>query len=255
MKKLYIIMIAMMASQLMLAQTTATNWTKTDCQGNSHTLFNELDSGYVVIMFFEMGCNSCVNGAIALESKVYPDYQKSNPGKIKCYYLDYNSGSNCNDVETWKTSNGFTFPSFADAGSMMSPYGSGMPLIVIAGGKDHKITYKSGWNETKIRTGLNQALSYASPVNTAPFIINTASVFPNPSLGETNINIEMDKTTEVQIELYNIAGQKLNVLYNAIMQAGKQSVSIDTHGLAAGLYYVKINTAFGTKQIPLQVIN
>ncbi len=250
-----LVFVILLASQMVSAQTTATNWTQTDCKGNSHTLFDELDSGYVVVMFFEMGCNSCVNGATALENKVYPDYQKSNPDKIKCYYLDYNTGSTCTDVETWKTNNGFTFTSFADAGNIMKPYGIGMPWIVIAGGKDHKITYKSGWNESKIRTGLSQALSAATAIAAAPNLIATASVFPNPASGETNINIEMDKTTEVQMELYNMAGQQLKVLYNAPMMAGQQNINFDTHNFAAGLYYIKVSSAYGTKQIPLQIIN
>lgn len=254
-KLVYILLLlALMSSQLM-AQTTATNWTKTDCQGNAHTLYDELDSGYVVVMFFEMGCNSCVTAAQTFESKIYTDYQKSNPGKVRCYYFDYNSGSTCSDVETWKKDNGFTFPSFADAGSMMQPYGFGMPLLVIAGGTDHKVTYKSGWDEAKVRNGITQALSAAMPISAAPQIVTNIAVFPNPSMGETNINIDIEKSTEVQIELYNIAGQKISILYNAPMASGKQNVSLDTHIFAAGLYYVKVSTDLGTTQMPLQVVN
>lgn len=255
MKKLYITIITLLACQYMMAQTTATNFTKTDCNGKSHTLFDELDSGYVVVLFFEMGCNSCVTAAQAFETKVYTDYQKSNPGKVRCYYLDYNSGSTCNDVESWKSSNGLTFPSFADAGSLMTPYGFGMPLVVIAGGKNHKVTYKSGWNETKVRTGMTQAMNEATAVATVPSNVSSANVFPNPTSGTTHINLELDKTGKVEIALYNMTGQKIEVLYNTTMLSGKQNLSFDTQGLASGLYYITVRTENGAQQIPLQVTN
>ena len=47
------------------AQTTAQDWTKTDCNGISHQLFTELDNGNCVILAFDMlpSCSLCINAA------------------------------------------------------------------------------------------------------------------------------------------------------------------------------------------------
>ncbi len=52
-----------------------------------------------------------------------------------------------------------------------------------------------------------------------------------------------------------LSNQKVTVLYNAIMETGKQDINPDTPNFALGLYYIKVHTVYAVKQIPLQVIN
>lgn len=228
--------------------TTATNWTLTDCYGNSHTLYNELDSNKVVCMFFEMGCLSCITAGKSLET-----YHKTkcDTNKVKCYYFDYNSGSTCSDVETWKSTNGLTFPSFPNAYSIMQPYGNGMPLIVIAG-FNRKIYYKGGWNQAKIEQAIAKA-AYAN-VGMAE-LVDAASltIFPNPAADEATLSFNLNTSGTVKIAVTDLLGKNVVTVYNGNLQAGSQQMKVTTDKLSNGLYLVQIETATGIQQVQFNV--
>src|SRR5437764_5913 len=84
------------------AQTVAQNWTKTDCDGNTHTLYNYLDSGKVVIMQFDMmNCSFCTDAA-KFTDPLAQRYEKEHPGKLKMFTLGYSNSTVCADMQAWK---------------------------------------------------------------------------------------------------------------------------------------------------------
>src|SRR5437762_2663869 len=87
------------------AQTTAQDWTKTDCDGTEHHLYAELDAGNVVVMDFAM--THCVPCAVATTAfqKLDAKFGITNPGKLKHYGMGYINSYTCADLNGWKTDN------------------------------------------------------------------------------------------------------------------------------------------------------
>src|SRR5882724_13557565 len=124
------------------AQTTAADWTKSDCAGTSHHLYSELDSGNVVIMDFAMtNCIPCATATAAL-AELDKKFAVSNPGKLRHYGMGYLNAYTCRDMLSWKTQNNFTLPVITGCAADVKFYGGmGMPTIVIVGGADHRVLY------------------------------------------------------------------------------------------------------------------
>lgn len=87
------------------AQTTATDFTATDCSGNVHTLFSDLNSGKIVVMVWVMPCGSCISDAKAAYDAVQT-FATSHPGKVLYYLADDFGDSNCATLTSWANSYG-----------------------------------------------------------------------------------------------------------------------------------------------------
>src|SRR5687768_13644455 len=65
-------------------QTTATNFIANDCNGNSHNLFSELDSGNVIILVWVMPCGGCISAA-QTASEIAESFSLTMPGRVRAY--------------------------------------------------------------------------------------------------------------------------------------------------------------------------
>ncbi|RPI75168.1 MAG: T9SS C-terminal target domain-containing protein, partial [Ignavibacteriales bacterium] len=80
--------------------------------------------------------------------------------------------------------------------------------------------------------------------------------FPNPFNGSANIIINMEKTEEVTISIYNILGEEVRQLFSGVLQLGKNKFSWDGKGsrknnLSSGNYFVVAQTFNNFKAIKL----
>jgi len=65
--------------------------------------------------------------------------------------------------------------------------------------------------------------------------------YPNPFNPTTTIQFGLPENAHVQIELFNLAGQKVATLLNDYKQAGYHSIDFDGSGLASGVYFYSIH--------------
>jgi hypothetical protein len=77
------------------------------------------------------------------------------------------------------------------------------------------------------------------------------SSYPNPFTSSTDISIEMAKTLPAELSVYNIRGEKVNVILNGQIDAGNHVFNWngkDIHGrnVANGIYFFRLNTGEGT---------
>lgn len=63
---------------------------------------------------------------------------------------------------------------------------------------------------------------------------------PNPAKAFTSINYTLDKQEEVTIEVFNIAGQRINTIFKAKQLVGTQSHMLNLENYATGVYFVNI---------------
>ena len=64
--------------------------------------------------------------------------------------------------------------------------------------------------------------------------------YPNPFNPTTTIEFDLPKASDVRIEVYNIAGQKIQTLLNEKMPPGNHQVEFDAENLSSGVYCYRI---------------
>jgi hypothetical protein len=77
--------------------------------------------------------------------------------------------------------------------------------------------------------------------------------YPNPFNPVTTIRYSLDKTSDVSLKVYNIAGKLVETLYSGSKSAGAYSVTWDASHLASGVYFYKLvsNSNVMTKKMML----
>ena len=89
--------------------------------------------------------------------------------------------------------------------------------------------------------------SFFVPANITTGISNVAgaihglTVSPNPSSGSPELFFNMEKTSTVDISLYDISGRLMKQLFNETLSAGNNSMKVDDSGLASGMYFITVH--------------
>jgi hypothetical protein len=68
------------------------------------------------------------------------------------------------------------------------------------------------------------------------------SVYPNPCSKTTNVEFELNKAANVEINIYDLVGKKLKSIDLGYMIIGKQNVSLELGDLNSGMYLLQITT-------------
>ncbi|GEM_PF-771993 len=79
------------------------------------------------------------------------------------------------------------------------------------------------------------------------------SSYPNPFIHRTTISYELNKTTDIQLSIFNLNGQRLETLIDSRQTSGKYELSWQPVNLPAGIYFyrLKVNERLITKKLIL----
>lgn len=66
--------------------------------------------------------------------------------------------------------------------------------------------------------------------------------FPNPFNSRTLIRYHLPTTTNLELSLFNLLGQKVTVLFSGKQTAGEHSIGLDGRDLSSGIYFVIMET-------------
>jgi hypothetical protein len=66
--------------------------------------------------------------------------------------------------------------------------------------------------------------------------------YPNPFNAQTNIDIDLDQDSRVELSVYDITGAKVTTLVDRELQAGHHSINWDAAQVASGVYYYKMRS-------------
>jgi hypothetical protein len=243
MKNKLLTAIALLTCMLGVSQT-ATDFTATDCGGTSHTLFNELNSGKVIVICWVMPCHACIAGA-SNSSKAVQSFASSNPDQVKFYLVDDKGNSTCKDVSDWASTNNITYNAvFGNAGNIikMTDYGTaGMPKIVVIGKSGHTVHYNvnGSGTVTAIQTAIKNALNVTS-ITEKEETISLASIFPNPAVTTTKVAYTLKQSSAVTLKVINELGQEVNQSYLGNQSAGRQEYQLNIESLKAGSYFIQL---------------
>lgn len=73
-----------------------------------------------------------------------------------------------------------------------------------------------------------------------PRTFTLSSVYPNPAAGTSHINLDMDKSQHISVEVFNLLGQRVATVFEGSAPAGRSVVPVDASGLTAGIYVVRV---------------
>ena len=66
--------------------------------------------------------------------------------------------------------------------------------------------------------------------------------YPNPFNPTTTLEFGLPVQEQVEVSVYNLAGQKVSTLFDGTMSAGVHRLKWDGNGMASGMYFYKIQT-------------
>ncbi len=84
-------------------------------------------------------------------------------------------------------------------------------------------------------------------VNQLPQEFKLGQNFPNPFNAETVIPLELPQRSHVKIELFNVCGQSLGVIFNGVREGSWPKIHYNASGLASGMYFCRV-TAKGLER-------
>ncbi len=68
-----------------------------------------------------------------------------------------------------------------------------------------------------------------------------SQVVPNPVIDKFNIIFEMKESGKAKINIFDINGRLIGLLYNKELSAGEYDINVDSYGLANGVYFYGLN--------------
>lgn len=244
----------------------APDFTVTDLDGNSHHLYEYLDDGKVVILDVSaVWCGPCwsFHQGHYLE-ELYHDIGQggTNQAVILFYEGDATTdnaslaGTGGNTQGDWLTGSSYPFINESPLTLNLNVYApEGFPTVNIINPADKKIV-ADVWNYTStasIKDLVDDYFLLSTEANGALF--SDVSVFPNPSQGNTALNINATADTKVTVEVVNLTGQTL-VTNNYNVVAGSNNIALDLNALSAGQYIANIrDEENNTTSVRLQLLD
>ncbi|MBI3765555.1 MAG: carboxypeptidase regulatory-like domain-containing protein [Ignavibacteriales bacterium] len=113
--------------------------------------------------------------------------------------------------------------------------------ITDANGKSFTPSYMTGKGSLQLNASGVTRLSLQAQPKELPKEFALHQNFPNPFNPSTNISFDLPKASIVTLRVYNILGQEVTTLLNAItLDAGAHAISFDASALGTGVYFYKL---------------
>jgi hypothetical protein len=78
--------------------------------------------------------------------------------------------------------------------------------------------------------------------------------YPNPFSNQTTLEIALSEKTYLEIEVFNLLGQRVRIVEKGRQEAGTHEVDWDANGLASGTYFVRMTAGEVTETIQVTLV-
>ena len=85
-----------------------------------------------------------------------------------------------------------------------------------------------------------------------PKVFELYQNYPNPFNPSTHIDFSLPESANIQLEIYNILGQKVQTLKNERMAPGYYSITFEANSLSSGIYIYQLQ--MGNKVITKRML-
>ncbi|HLC82216.1 MAG TPA: S8/S53 family peptidase, partial [Bacteroidia bacterium] len=69
---------------------------------------------------------------------------------------------------------------------------------------------------------------------------NTISIFPNPTSGQSFVDLNIVESSKVDLRVFNVLGEQISVIASEQLAAGKHRFVYETSNLSTGMYYYQL---------------
>jgi hypothetical protein len=105
-----------------------------------------------------------------------------------------------------------------------------------------------------IKGVISNVVGVADDAPEAVDAITLAQNAPNPFNPTTTINYSIAKAGDTTIEVYNVAGQKVDTIVNEYMDSGRHSAVWDASEFSAGIYFCTVKSNGHSKTIKMTLV-
>ena len=112
-------------------------------------------------------------------------------------------------------------------------------------GARERALFKTAENLTELPSG----------VAGIPDFLQSVSLAPNPTAGETRLFFSLAKGTKTSVQVLDMTGRVVAQLADQNLSAGSHALTISTAGLAGGVYHIRLATGEGVVTRRLVVVN
>lgn len=246
MKKSFVLSIALLFVFSISKSQTVMQLNGVDCNGMSHDLLADLDAGKAVLLhFFMPNCSSCPPPAKKIQAMAN-NVLAMHPGMITAYAMPFNNSTMCADVASWVTTNSLSLYMPYDSGAVqVANYGGfGMPTVVLLGGSDHRVMFKTQSFSTSDTIEMRDSImalleSPALAIKNLPSSVSSFNVFPNPANNNVSINFSLKETSNLMLDVTDIAGKQVAIVSEE-KQNGAVTKQFNTAILPNGNYFVRL---------------
>jgi hypothetical protein len=65
-------------------------------------------------------------------------------------------------------------------------------------------------------------------------------IFPNPVKDQARLSLELSRTSDVNVEIYDVTGRMIQSIYQRNLPEGKNILTLNTQNILNGIYLVKV---------------
>jgi len=226
---------------------------------------------YVADAHNPLHCTRYYNGWSTLSNGIHSRYE-TNLINRDTAYIQYtgNNVSYINDVNSFAFNIVYNSNQYRD-----SVYRADSIAQVISGSNSSTLYYQNFWYQAgtftiqKFKDASYKLMSLiytawinaGSPVPTGIAGINSVvdgfrlhQNYPNPFNPKTKIKYDLQKSANISIKVYNIAGNEIAVLFNGYRQAGNYELTFDGEKLSSGVYFYTMKSDNGFRETKLMTI-
>jgi len=136
----------------------------------------------------------------------------------------------------------------------LSSYASQPVMFKFDFGSDNSVVDGDGWYIDDFHMEYYEEVIGIVETDILPSQFTLAQNYPNPFNAKTTINFTVPSQSQVDLEIYNLLGQKIATLVSQNIAAGNYSINWDASNVGSGVYFYKLTANNFTETRSLTLI-